>query len=158
MSTVTRSVNAASRFIIWLDDACVAPQIGGHVRQGCPLVRRQGVDDVSTEFEHLADTSPQPDHRIGEQVQHEVFRSHSRRQATVELNVENVRHNHADRARDEGIGHVRGADAECHAAYGTAVWRVRVGADNELPWEHVALRHHRVRDAFGPGVAGVSSG
>jgi hypothetical protein len=37
-----------------------------------------------------------------------------------------------------------------------AVRRVRIGADQQLAGQRVQLGHHRVREAFRAGVAGVS--
>ena len=66
----------------------------------------------------------------------------------VDLDAQHLGHGKAHRAGHEGIGHLGGADTEGDAAQRAAVRRVRIGADDQLARQRVALGHQRVRDAL----------
>ena len=124
-------------------------------------VARSSVDSCATAAPANSNTLPTPAPariaRQREQMQHDVLRGHARRAAGHRSSMRSdLRHGHAHRAGDERVRHVGRADAERDAAERAAMRRVRVGADDDLPRQRVALGHHRVRDAV-RAVVGAAS-
>jgi len=54
---------------------------------------------------------------------------------------------------DPGIEDRRRSHAECDAAHRAGMWRVRIGADDDLAWQRVRLENLRMTDRFGTVVA-----
>ena len=80
-------------------------------------------------------------------MQHDVLGGHAGRHVALEFDAQQLRHRHAHGPGDEGVRHVRGADAESHASQRAAVRRVGIGADHDLARQGVVLGHHGVGDS-----------
>ena len=76
---------------------------------------------VTRKLEHLAHAAAAADGREGEQMQHDVLGCHAGGHVALEFDAQQLRHRHAHGPGDEGIRHVRGADAESDASQRAAV-------------------------------------